>query len=262
MAQTDFEASVGRVLVSLQAGRSEAALEAALALAAAFRSQLAAVFVEDIDLLRLAALPFAQETGAISARARPLELGDVERALRGEAARLQRALAQAAAPAQLQWSFSVARGSPTRRALELAQDADLLVLGQAGAARLGIAAAPSAPELGPVVAVLGGLDSFARVLASALHLANAQQRELTLWVATQPGVDLDRQLAQAAQWLARQGRAARFATLDAPHPDSIAAKLRQQRAGTLVLARDFADLDAQQLDRLIAVALSPIVLVR
>ena len=53
-----------RIVVGLDAGpRDRAALEAAAQLAARMQAELVGLFVEDIDLLHLAGLPFAREVG-------------------------------------------------------------------------------------------------------------------------------------------------------------------------------------------------------
>jgi hypothetical protein len=70
--------------------RGQAALEAAVRLAAATRAQLQGLFVEDEDLLRLAGLPFAREIDCLSASLRQLHAATMERALRTAAIEAQR----------------------------------------------------------------------------------------------------------------------------------------------------------------------------
>ena len=62
MKEEARELVIRRILVALDASRhSLAALEAAAELAARLKAELVGLFVEDIDLLRLAGLPFARE---------------------------------------------------------------------------------------------------------------------------------------------------------------------------------------------------------
>jgi hypothetical protein len=77
------------------------------------QAELLGLFIEDVDLLRLAALPFAAEVGFASAARRELDPASLERALRAQAARLRQALADALEP-DISWSFRVARASPAQ----------------------------------------------------------------------------------------------------------------------------------------------------
>ena len=75
---------VRRLLVALDAsGHSLAALEAAARLAAHLEVELAGIFVEDENLLRLAKLGTARVVDRLSARVRTLGAGEIERELRG-----------------------------------------------------------------------------------------------------------------------------------------------------------------------------------
>lgn len=91
------------------------ALDAAVELAEIAGAEFAALFIEDMNLLRLGSLPFAAEIGAASGGWRTLTAGDIERMLRLQAMRLRHALAEAAASLAMEWSFKVARGVPLVR---------------------------------------------------------------------------------------------------------------------------------------------------
>jgi len=81
-------------------------------LARDMQAELVGLFLQDETLLRFAALPFAAEVGFASAATRALDSATLERALRSQAAALERALAAVLDPAALAWSFRVARTSP------------------------------------------------------------------------------------------------------------------------------------------------------
>jgi hypothetical protein len=101
-----------RIVVELDAGpRARAALEAAAQLAARTQAELVGLFVEDVELLYLAGLPFAREVGYPSATLRPLDVAAMERALRAAAHDMQRALAAVAGRGPLSWSFRTARAA-------------------------------------------------------------------------------------------------------------------------------------------------------
>ena len=73
MNDQELEPVIRRILVAVDAStHSLAALEAASVLAEVLNAELVGIFVEDINLLRLAGLPFAREVRYQSALDRPL----------------------------------------------------------------------------------------------------------------------------------------------------------------------------------------------
>jgi hypothetical protein len=103
------EVKIRRIVAGFDAGgcRPET-LRAIAALAAETRAELVGLFIEDLDLLQLARLPFAAEVGYPSAMARGLDLQTLERALRARAEALRATLQSVAA----EWTFRVERGHP------------------------------------------------------------------------------------------------------------------------------------------------------
>lgn len=158
---------VARIWVALDsASQNEAALEVATALARDARAEVAGLYVEDADLLRLAGLPMAAEMNPLSTVLRPIGTTDIERQLRGQAARIERDLARRARHAGLAWSFHVRRGNPLLEALALAAAHEVMVL---GGRRLAPPQRPAlAPRAGPVVLLLDG-DSAAPAAKSLAH---------------------------------------------------------------------------------------------
>lgn len=75
-------------------------------------AELLGLFLQDEALLRFAALPFAAEVGFASAATRGIDPERLERALRVQAASLERAIASVLDPASLAWTFRVARATP------------------------------------------------------------------------------------------------------------------------------------------------------
>lgn len=125
--------SLRRILVAVDATpASLAALEAAADLAMRRRAELTAVFVEDANLLRLAAHPGVVAVSLMSARRQPLEPAMVETALRARVAQARRAVEAAAGRRRIGFAFSVRRGRVDAEVLAAAEDADLLLLGWAG----------------------------------------------------------------------------------------------------------------------------------
>lgn len=110
MASRAQEIAVGRIIACFAPGRiaSPAALTR---LAKEMQAELLGLFIEEVDLLRLAAFPFAAEIGVASAARLALDPAALERALRSNAASLRQSLAAALEP-DVAWSFRVARASP------------------------------------------------------------------------------------------------------------------------------------------------------
>jgi hypothetical protein len=100
-----------RIVIELAPGLpARGSLEAAAALADRVGAELVGLFIEDPNLLRFAALPFAHEIGFASAERRRMNLTELERSLRVHAAEAERTLASAAQRSAARWSFRVARG--------------------------------------------------------------------------------------------------------------------------------------------------------
>src|SRR3970040_259294 len=99
---------IRRILVALDASpHSLSALQAAAELAAELSAELVGVFVEDANLVRLAALPVTREIGQTSARIRELDERTMTRQLRRLAQRAAQGLARDAGRVQGHWSFRV-----------------------------------------------------------------------------------------------------------------------------------------------------------
>jgi nucleotide-binding universal stress UspA family protein len=167
-----------KILLALDVSpRSRSALEIAAALASALDLELAGLFVEDANLLRLSGLPFAREIGLLSAQSRPMATPELERALQREAAAVQLQLAETARRRRLRWSFRVARGQIATELFALAGELDMVVIGKR--ARAGfwpisdrIGARSEAPSTaGPVMVVYDGSAHARAALELAAQLA-------------------------------------------------------------------------------------------
>ncbi len=131
MSEAEPSPPRARILVALDASAySLAALEAAVNLARRLEAELVGLFVEDVNLLRLASLPFAREVRLMSARSGSLDSQAMEQAIQRQAARARRALDEAAGRADVKATFRVVRGEVSLAVLEAALEADLLILGR------------------------------------------------------------------------------------------------------------------------------------
>lgn len=115
--------SRARVVVGLEAGTPPRELAAAAALAGQVGAELVGLFMENLDLLRFAALPFASEIGIASAARRKPDVGAMERSMRAVAEQARRRLEAAAAESAIACSFQVRRGVPVDALLAAATEA-------------------------------------------------------------------------------------------------------------------------------------------
>lgn len=157
-----------RILVALDGSpESRAALAAAARLAVSTGASLSGLFVEDVELLRLAGLPFAREAGLSSGVFRRLDTADIELRFRVAAERAREALREAAEMSGLSTSFRVARGRVVPELLAAALEADLVAAGKRsapgrGGRRLGgtlrslIASVPAPILVGGLRGISGG----------------------------------------------------------------------------------------------------------
>jgi len=125
--------AIRRILVALDASpHSRVAVEIAAELASRIEAELMGLFVEDVDLLRLANAPYAREILYASALESSLTSSSMESELKAQSEMARNALQTAAQRAQVRWSFRTVRGHVTEEILSAAGEADLLAIGKAG----------------------------------------------------------------------------------------------------------------------------------
>jgi len=133
MSNEERDLTIRRILVALDASpHSLAALDAAIELAARFEAELEGLYVEDINLLRLAELPFVREVGLYSTHRRRLDMQELERQLRAQTARIQRSFRGATAQAEITCTFRVSRGAVVSEVVSAASGSDVVILGRSG----------------------------------------------------------------------------------------------------------------------------------
>ncbi|MCB0012265.1 MAG: universal stress protein [Anaerolineales bacterium] len=122
-----------QILVALDGSADSLfALRSALALAVALEGKLVGLFVEDLNLIRLAALPFARELHLTTARFRPLSGPMIQGDIRMQASRMQRIFRAEVVAAGVPGEWRIVRGFVPDAVLTAAHEADLLVLGRSG----------------------------------------------------------------------------------------------------------------------------------
>ena len=254
-ANTTFDFS--RVLVAVGAAMpGHAAVETGVDLAAAVGAALEGLFVESLDLVRVSALPDARETSALTGTRRPLGVGDVERAFRVEAARLERLLATRAARTRVTWSFSIARGELW--AMALARDAELIVLEARGTAT---ALPRTARARGPLVTVFDTSSAAWRALAATARLARTTGSELVILVPAGNAESARSARKEAEEWLAASAVPGVASPIHLEH-GSVVAAARAHRAVVLVLPVSIASRWSVDVPALAADAPCPLVIAR
>lgn len=193
-------APLRRIVLPLDAAAEAGpAIGTAIRLAARIGARVHAVFVEDEDLLNVAALPFTRQAALGAARPEALTSGHVELHLRLAAESARRELAAAAERHQVACSFEVFRGAADI-ALAAASDADIVVGGLTRpvgrhfrlecrwwsaieGARAPLLLARRKSDLGGAVAVLlrSRAEGSKRLLAAAAQIAAAFDCGLTVF---------------------------------------------------------------------------------
>jgi len=218
---------VARIWLAVDAlDRSAAPLGTALALARLLNAELATLFVENIDLLRLAEFPQAAESRLFAPAAVPLALAQVESAMRAQAGALQRQLGRIALEQGVQWTFQTARGRIVQLALERASPAECVVVpGAAMLASLGSAgqrgfAAPRARPIGlaPALARYASGPGARPAATSGRELTTGREvntgREI--WALPGAGPDSQRVLAIGHRLLHDNGGSGRLLMPESP----------------------------------------------
>lgn len=256
---------IRRILVALDASPpSEAALEGAARLATRLEAELLGLFVEDIDLLNLAGLPFARESCFSFALSRRLMAEDMERALRAQAGRARALLEETATRQSLRWSFRVVRGRIAEELQVAAEQADLVASGLPSHARTGRGPAPiagAAPRpvlfmprgatlLPPIGAVFGRGEASRRALSLAARLAGSDG--VAVFLAVSEAAE-SKDLEDRAMSLLRAAGvpATRLHRLEAMTTAGLLHALAAARLGTLILPADLAGLTRDTLDELL-----------
>ncbi|MDA8384242.1 MAG: hypothetical protein M0037_14530 [Betaproteobacteria bacterium] len=240
-------------------------MDTALVLAEQLHVALLGVFVEDVNLVRLASLPFAREVGRLSALERPLAQQDVERLFRLQRARMRALMADVAGPSKLAWSFEAVRGQLFAEVLSRRRGGDLVVMAPADASpRVGRPSIPARrertqpPRRGCIAAVLTDATRFAATLSAAARLAQGQDFGLCAWIAAAPP-DVLRH--EALGWIRARGLAARISVISLANGRQLAADLRAVNAAAVVTGCPTNQREAVQVEALRSAAPCPIVLV-
>jgi len=273
---------VRRIVVALDSSaHASAALEAAAALAERLEAELEGLFVEDIDLLNLAALPFGDEFTLTTGARRRLDTKALEDQLRQEAARARRALDEAARRSRVRATFRVTRGRVPAEVMAAAEGADLLILGAASHAigvrfrpgRVALAAAASAPRsvlllrsgarfTGKPLVPYDGSPGAEKALATAAALARLNGGRVSVLI-TEPDPRKAAALRErASQLLGAAGVQAVVREELEPTLETMCRLIARTDSDVLVMSADDPKLAGEGSLRLLERVACPVLLVR
>ncbi len=223
MNEAPHPPSIRRILVALDTAEPGAtALEEAARLAAGLEAELVGLFIEDVELLRAAALPITRIVPRQARTLATLDPASMRRAYRIWSAEARRNLETAAAHWRIKWSFQVERGIYAEQLMATIREGDLLALASSrqqrrsrtGIATLAVAAQASCSlflmhrrwETGKPVAIL--YEGSKETLAMGLSLANIYGLPLTALVLAQSEEAAESEITAVRQYLGRAGRPA------------------------------------------------------
>jgi len=260
-----------RIVVALDTGSlSRAAIETAARLAIGLRAELEALFVEDINLRRLAELPFASELGNTSAQHRRFDVAELDRAIGVQARQVRRALEAAARELPLSWSLEIVRGDLIAVVLQRTGAADLLVLGRTRRpAYRGAHGEKVMRRLErrvarhPIVALFDGSAAAARALDAALALERRERGDMLVAIPASQPEQFAELRGQVEAMLAVRGHASTGCVC---LPDAgiatIAETAKRRRAGAVMLpVADLARAE-HEFEGLVDEIACPVVLIR
>lgn len=267
-----------RILVTLdQSGYGMNLLRLAAGMAAGLQGELLGLLVEDINLIRLAELPFSREVNIFAESDDHFCLESLEKQLRFQADHLRENLAAIAKEQKIPWSFRLARGRLAAEIMTAMGETDMLIMGRMQrvfppSLRLfsDFTEGRSVVEEGflirglrqPIMVFFNGTASSGRALTAALLLAGKNSERLVVILPRlEPGrlLELEQRLFHGTR---QSSRKPRFLSL-ANHDLSALVQLgRRHHAGVLILGQDSFSLGEEHIMTLLGYPDYPVVLVK
>lgn len=282
MSRDTGPVEIRRILVALDAStHSAAALQAAAELASRYGAELLGLYVEDINLLRLGELPFAQEIGQFTAIRRQLDIREVERQIRGQTGQVRRMFEITTRQAQVRWSFQVTRGTVASEVLGAASEVDALVLGRTGwslvaPGRLGSTAravlvetpvlaliVPHGGCLGaPFLVLYDGSELAEKALDVVAGLMRTEEGPLTVLPLTEHPEQAEPLRTHVRDWSRERDLVVRYRSLSTTNLSNLVRALHAEECGTLVVPSRCDSLGAHALQAVLDQVEVPVLLVR
>lgn len=272
---------IRRLLLALDGTCSDdECLVIAVELAARLEVDLLGLFVEDVNVLRSASLPFVHQVSPLNAAPYPFELEETERELKGFASRLERQLSAAADQRRVKWSFQVVRGIASREVAKAALDTDLVAIAETTprslaylsttravreavreAGRTLLLLRPGVKVEGPIVLVYDGSPAADEAVDVALKLLVGIDAALEVFLVRE-SADRAAQLTQLLrERAAGHGTPIRIHRFTSGDFSMVRRALLEMNAGFLILPTHDATLTARIVDEITQGLPCPVLLV-
>lgn len=250
-----------RIAVTLDALEVSAqALEQAARLAERMGAQLEGIFIEDIDLIEISALPFLKEVRRVSRSENAIDLVRMEQELRVLARRAERLLGEQASRHNVAWSFRIWRGSIDSDLLAADIEADVLALSRLGAV---LASGRSARSRSTAVSVLyTGSEASQRALETARNLARDPQKELIVLLPAKDEAEAKGLQEKALAQLQEDAANAFFIRLGDGSLADLLEILTDTHSAVLIIERDNRLLQSPSLKQSLSRLACPLLVVR
>ncbi|NNL06780.1 MAG: hypothetical protein HKO86_03580 [Gammaproteobacteria bacterium] len=223
-------------------------------------ARLEGVFVEDIDLIQVAELPFLREVRLVSRSVEVMNLHRMEQELRVLARRAERLLGEQALRHNVSWSFRVWRGSIDTDLLSADIEADIFALTCLGAGLVRIPKLRAAATA--VTVVFSGTDASKRALETAISLAADPDTTLNIILPAGEEAELASMQQQAEMQLGDTPTHTHYIPLHDGELTDLLEILSDTHTSVLVLERDSKLLQMSSLKRGLAVLNCPVLVVR
>jgi len=273
---------IRRILVALDPSQhSMAALEAGARMADRLDAELLGLFVEDVNVRRLAELPFVQEVGFFTASCRRVETQELSRQLRVQAGRVQRRFTVRTRDLGTRCTFRVVRGRVAPELLRAAQEADVVIMGKgawsplqterlAPAIREVLSEVPASTLVlrrgtqvePPLRVVYDGSSLADKAVAVAADLAKGEDGQLTVFLLADDPEKASQQEDDVREQLAGTGLEPMFLVLSEASVSRIAYLVAHEEGGTLILPAEPAALEDEALIDFLDETRVPVLLIR
>ncbi len=249
-----------RILMALDPSSEDlSTVEATAALARGLRAELLSLFVEDIDLIRLAQHPEFSAFSTLSAGPQPFAADNLRRALRRQLTRSRHAVEQAAAHQRIKSVFQVRQGRPVAEIVSASGTVDLVVIGwgrrdtpatlafsRAATVRAIVEAAsrpvlllrPGAAGGGPVMVAYGGTEVDRRALKAAAEIAQHDGGIVEIAMPATPADRADQWRRDISAALANTHLTVRFLAMPRGTLEDLCAAATHRGVSLLVLGGD------------------------
>jgi len=262
--------AIRHIMVTLDASESgRPALQTAVRLAAILGAKLEGVFIEDINLIRLAGLPFLREVRLWSLAEETISTQRIQRELRTLARHAERMLEQVAREMDVPWSFQVWRGRAEATSLAQSFGADILSLGRVSSLVSSRAWATARPRtrlphetVTSISVLFSDSEQAARAMATACSLAKDLDVGLTVLLPQNQAENVPGLKEKALTILDLHVQAARFVQITGTDVQSLVQAAGTPDISILITEAEHPLLQQAGLDQCMDALFCPVLLVR